>query len=825
MDKLTEWMEETVSMVLEQGYRAIPVFQFAPAPYGDNQNYLIDDPRWRAAKPSMVGVAMDRAVLIDYDGNKPDGAIPLAELQAILGVDLDKHLVQENKEGDSLHFLFKLPDHINSEDIKHSNDGWLHGIDVKTKNQLMHIKQRKTIIDSELPKLDQLSVIPEAALNALLIEHPVCDLSDFTAWDGSKPEVTEARKLLSFINPDCSYKDWSAVFAGIIHKFGQTSESYDLLDEWSSKGGKYTCTADIVRKAKSYTNTAGNVITFNSVCKLAESYGANLAKIGSEKESEKTLEKFPDLESCFECLASDTAGEDDREEAFNAACIHLTKIDNKLTKTKAMKKLKALSGVTMGDIKEAGKETTKEDNDPLTHLEMAMGWTAQFKSKGIIAEYGKLWFYCDKKGIWEEQELNRSALHIATKYNSEDRCARASDYNAIANVAYDGWYEKDFFYNAPNGVNTPIGFICVEDNELVTLRPNKDHRCTFRLSTSPNPETKTPLFDSVLIDAFGDTHDEQREFLLQLMGLSLLGVLPSLQLAVFLYGAGGSGKSTILKVLEALVPSDSRCSVKPEDFDKDYHRAALAGKRFNLVPEIDKDKLLPSADFKAIISGDTLSAREVYGKVFSMKPTAANWFNGNFFLATRDRSDAFWRRWAIVHFIHAKPEKQRVPYLDKKIIDSELAGVTSLALDAASRYLKTGHLVDSTESKRMIAQWKNNANSVLLWLNDEDCTVTMPFDYHGKSEERLVLRPKGSSKAITPLKVKDAYIHYQTYCKDTGRKPFSKPEFTQYAIEAGHPVTLIDGINSFNSLTFYSRLEMWQQKETASIVNMFPNLQ
>ncbi|MFH0267394.1 phage/plasmid primase, P4 family [Vibrio rumoiensis] len=817
-----EWQTETIEMLIEQGYRAVPVYPNGKtAPYKDGQTYPPTDSKWTGSNPDIICAILDRAVLVDYDGNKPDGAIPLAELQLILGTDdLDKHLVQENDKGDSLHYLFKLPDELDMEDIKASNDGWLHGVDVKTKNQPIHIKRHKTLNDDELPKLDELDVVPSVVLDALLNVQPDCDLSAVEKWDGKTPEINEAKKILSYIDSDCTYKEWSTVFAGVTMKFGNSQEAIELLDEWSSKGSKYTSLKDIAYKVSSYSHTGARLVTFSSVCQIAEKYGANLAKIAKEKEQEELAEEYPTLESCFECLA-DESREDAHETAYTAAISYIHAITNSLSQSRAIKKLKSISGVTQGDIKGSLKAQDKsEEDDPLTHLEMATQWAQPHTKKGLVAEYGKLWRYDETKGIWKDKELNKVAISIAEKFNKESRCARESDYKSIANVAYNLNHEADFFLNAPSGVNTPKGFICIENGQLELVKPNKDHRCTFRLSVSPS-DTDTPMFDKLLSDAFGETLEEQRELLMQLIGCSILGLIPSLQIAVFLLGVGGSGKSTVLKIIEALIPSDSRCAVKPEDFGHEYHRAALAGKRFNLVPEINKDKPIPSADFKAIISGDSVSARETFGKVFTMKPNAANWFNGNFFMTTRDRSSAFWRRWKIVHFIHAKTASERITDLDKKIIESELAGVLYKSLEAAQRFLQSGTLAESSEHDRMMLEWSNSSNSVLLWLNDSDSRV----DTFELGCQRLALRPSRSPKSTEPLTVREAYIHYKAYCAENGRKPFNKKEFVSYVEEAGHPVTSYNGLATFKSLTFYDRLSVSQHEalkyHDKNIANMF----
>ena len=95
-------------MVHEQGYRVTPVYKGgSTAPYADGQTYPDPTaPEWKRAV--AAGVVLGDAVLLDYDGNKAQGGItPLEALAPMLGLDDMPHAVQENTDGDSLHFLFK----------------------------------------------------------------------------------------------------------------------------------------------------------------------------------------------------------------------------------------------------------------------------------------------------------------------------------------------------------------------------------------------------------------------------------------------------------------------------------------------------------------------------------------------------------------------------------------------------------------------------------------------------------------------------------------------------------------------------------------------
>tara|TARA_B100001059_G_scaffold236425_1_gene286848 strand:+ start:2530 stop:3159 length:630 start_codon:yes stop_codon:yes gene_type:complete len=152
-------------MVHQQGYRVTPVYKDGRTErYANGQTYPdCSAPEWE--KAIAVGVVLDGAILLDYDGNKAQGDItPLDALPPMMGLDSLPQPVQENTDGDSLHFLFRRPEGFQ---CKASNDGWLPHIDVKTGNQLMHLKPGKIVNDSELPRLAELPPAPPMLLDAL----------------------------------------------------------------------------------------------------------------------------------------------------------------------------------------------------------------------------------------------------------------------------------------------------------------------------------------------------------------------------------------------------------------------------------------------------------------------------------------------------------------------------------------------------------------------------------------------------------------------------------------------------------------------------------
>ena len=157
------WVHETVSELIDKGYRPIPHGDLSPlAGFKNGERYPVSHELWKKSK--WVSLALDECLLIDYDGNKGE-VISLEELADKLEIDNETLLssqVQKNDKGDSLHFLFHRNEPMTN--LRHSKDGWIERIDIKTGNQLMHIKPEKVL---SLPDISSLPAAPKVAVNTL----------------------------------------------------------------------------------------------------------------------------------------------------------------------------------------------------------------------------------------------------------------------------------------------------------------------------------------------------------------------------------------------------------------------------------------------------------------------------------------------------------------------------------------------------------------------------------------------------------------------------------------------------------------------------------
>lgn len=172
------WLGPTAKMLEESGYTPIPIRVIngsnTPRPYCDGQTYPVNksNQNWtQGVSKQVVGIRLDNAILLDYDGNKAAAGeiITVDELASLLGLsDLMPFCVQTNDAGTSLHFLFKWPADADRRLFNQANNGrWQKHIDIKTGNQLCYIKSGKAIVGGKFPHADSLPIAPAALLEAL----------------------------------------------------------------------------------------------------------------------------------------------------------------------------------------------------------------------------------------------------------------------------------------------------------------------------------------------------------------------------------------------------------------------------------------------------------------------------------------------------------------------------------------------------------------------------------------------------------------------------------------------------------------------------------
>ena len=140
--------------------------------------------------------------------------------------------------------------------------------------------------------------------------------------------------------------------------------------------------------------------------------------------------------------------------------------------------------------------------------------------------------------------------------------------------------------------------------------------------------------------------------------------------ALLLLGPGADGKSKFISILEALVGANNCSAVSFQDLEDQFHRSSLYGKLLNISTEVGS-KAMESAYFKAIVSGDPISAAFKHQDAFHFRPNCKLVFAGNRLPRILDNSDGPFRRLLPIAFKRQFFEED--PDCDTSLLEKLLA--------------------------------------------------------------------------------------------------------------------------------------------------------
>ncbi|MFM4961894.1 DNA primase family protein, partial [Aeromonas caviae] len=178
---MTKTLAQLAAAVEANGHAVIPMGENGnPRPYGDGQKYaafMVNGDHDR------FGVRLDRAVLVDLDGNKVKGAPTPAELLRMIHGDdkiTDEEAISEavqwrevdGRHDGSFHWVYRLPEGVDLDGLKKCvtdalKDHGLPGVDIKTGNQLIYVKRGKTLKDSTIEPLAEMMETPPFLLQLM----------------------------------------------------------------------------------------------------------------------------------------------------------------------------------------------------------------------------------------------------------------------------------------------------------------------------------------------------------------------------------------------------------------------------------------------------------------------------------------------------------------------------------------------------------------------------------------------------------------------------------------------------------------------------------
>ena len=293
-------------------------------------------------------------------------------------------------------------------------------------------------------------------------------------------------------------------------------------------------------------------------------------------------------------------------------------------------------------------------------------------------------------------------------------------------------------YTDRKDFTAPIQFIPVENgildiskNPVELIDYSEKFYFTKKLSVTYKPEAKCPNFLKFLSEIL-----PENKFRLQIQEMFgwCLWRKYSHQVAFMLVGEGSNGKSTLLAVLRFLLGNQNVTSISLQDICGDRFASADLYQKFaNIAGETRTKKLEETEIFKSLTDGlSFIRVQRKFGQPFEFGNYAKLIFAMNEVPPTKDRTNAFYRRWVIIFFIvkfgdNGLPKDNEM--IEKITTPDELSGILNWSIEGLQRLNKQGGFSEKMSDEETENCYERLSNSIGTFLtehieetdNDEDC--------------------------------------------------------------------------------------------------------
>lgn len=343
----------------------------------------------------------------------------------------------------------------------------------------------------------------------------------------------------------------------------------------------------------------------------------------------------------------------------------------------------------------------------------------------IITDRGTdaVYVYDESRGIWRVNNLGAIKAWIRDMIVTVDdrmytpkladdvlKTVKIRSYAARFEPDPDYIVLADGVYHVPTGVFTP-GF-------------RYDIQALSCKDFAYGSDTDTcPIFDELLQVC---VPEYARLLLEQWIGYSLTYDYRWQQM-VWIYGPGGTGKSTIMAIMDGLLGS-SASHVALEDMQdlRSPKLVDLLGKTANLAADSRRMTLDDAPVLKTLTGGDTIQVRQVYSAAITMKNLAKLTFGTNHLPDFRDSSGGLARRIRIIDMSY-RIDAETDPALiernirlmdaahDRSRMASEYPAIFRRCIRAYSDAVSIGHLDDNTSLKGLVDLYERDNDPVRMW--------------------------------------------------------------------------------------------------------------
>lgn len=265
---------------------------------------------------------------------------------------------------------------------------------------------------------------------------------------------------------------------------------------------------------------------------------------------------------------------------------------------------------------------------------------------------------------------------------------------------------------------------CVLDTDTMETYPHsKDLVQVSMLDYDYDEEARTFLWYQFLNEVLPD---KSRQHILQ-MFLGAVFVdrsLAKIETMLILKGSGSNGKSVVFDTVMGVLGHDNVSNfglgVLVSGNDRKMNIASMNGKRLNYCSEIQLKEFGQGSDsLKAIISGEPIEARQLYGQNFTARNIPLLMANANQLPYMKDISHGMARRLCVISFdVEITKDKQNKS-LSKDMVD-EYPGIFNWIMEGRADFVKNGYkLPFNHDLEDALEDYQSEYNSALKFMMDE----------------------------------------------------------------------------------------------------------
>lgn len=249
--------------------------------------------------------------------------------------------------------------------------------------------------------------------------------------------------------------------------------------------------------------------------------------------------------------------------------------------------------------------------------------------------------------------------------------------------------------------------------------------------------------------------------LIEVIGVCMYRSAEFTQSAILL-GEGSNGKSTYIRMIQALLGNQNISSLDMAMLGKQFHTGQLAGKLANLGDDISNEfqrgDLL--SVFKKVVDGNRIYADVKGVEGFEFNPYATQVFSANEFPRLADYTDGMLRRIFPIEFNakFSKSDPDYDPRIFKKITTEKACQrLAVLGVIGLQQVIENNGFTPNAASSKRVEEIKADNNTTLSWALDNGWTAAM----------------LDGSIGIT------LYNEYKKWCVDCGLQAVSRNKFTR----------------------------------------------